>query len=169
MSDRRNLRDAVRDDFEQETGVRWRPWRWIVTALAVLLIIAGVFYGIRWITQPLRTAEGVRERVGNPDNVLYQYEHFHDVCAAVVATDKKIAAKQAEIAAYDKRHPDGDKSDQFQAAPKADRLDTELTGLKQFRADTVAQYNADSAKANRSIFKDHSLPDRLGDDTPTCN
>jgi hypothetical protein len=124
---------------------------------------------VAWLTQPLRTANGVRERVGDPDNVLYQYEHFHDVCAAVAATDKKIAAKQAEIDAYDKRHPDGDKGDQFQAAPKRDRLDTELTGLTQFRADQVEQYNADSAKTNRSLFKDRSLPVRLSDDTPICN
>jgi len=137
----------------------------IGAALAVWLVIVAV----GWLTQPVRTANGVRERVGDPDNVLYQYEHFHDLCAAVAATDKKIAAKKAEITAYDKRHSDGDKSDQFQAAPKRDRLDTELTGLQQFRADQVEQYNADSAKANRSLFKDRSLPERLDDDTPTCN
>ncbi len=124
---------------------------------------------IGWLTQPVRTASEVREKVGSADNVLYQYEHFHDLCAAVVATDKKIAAKQDEIDRYDKRHPEGDKSDQFQAAPKQDRLDTELTGLTQFRADQVETYNADSAKANRSLFKARSLPERIGDDTPTCN
>lgn len=137
----------------------------IGAALAVWLVIVA----IGWLTQPVRTASEVREKVGSADNVLYQYEHFHDLCAAVVATDKKISAKQAEIEAYDKRHPDGDKGDQFQAAPKRDRLDTELAGLQQFRADQVAKYNADSAKANRQLFKDRSLPERLGDDTPVCN
>lgn len=170
MTDRRNLRDAVREGFEEETGVRWRPWRWLLTTVGLCLLVALIVWGVAWITQPLRTANGVRERVGNPDNVLYQYEHYHDMCATVVATDSKISAKQAEIAAYDKRHPDGDdKSEQFQAAPKSYRLETELAGLQQFRADTVAQYNADSAKANRALFKDRSLPERLGDDTPICN
>lgn len=169
MTDRRNLGRAIREDFEEETGINWRPWRWVFTIVAVIAVIALAWGVVGWLTQPLRTANGVRERVGDPDNVLYQYEHFHDLCAAVVATDKKISAKETEIAAYDKRHPDGDKSDQFQAAPKRDRLDTELTGLQQFRAEQAEKYNADSAKANRSLFKDRSLPERLGDDTPTCN
>lgn len=169
MNKPKNLGRAIREDFEEDTGVRFRPWRWFFVALAVLLVIAGVFYGIRWFTQPLRTAEGVRERVGNADNVLYQYEHFHDLCGGVRAIDSKISAKEREIADYDKRHPNGDNGDQFQAAPKRDRLGTELTGLTQQRADQVEQYNADSAKTNRSLFKDRSLPGRLSDETPTCN
>lgn len=169
MTSKRNLGRAFREDFEEEAGVRFRPWKWFFATVAVVLIVLGVFYGIRWMTQPLRTAEGVRERVGNPDNVLFQYEHFHDLCGAVVATDQKIAAKQDEIADYDKRHPHGDPSDKYQAASKRDRLQTELTGLEQFRADQVAQYNADSAKHSRALFKDASLPDRIGDDTPVCN
>ncbi|MEV8639407.1 hypothetical protein AB0395_47925 [Streptosporangium sp. NPDC051023] len=168
-SRRESLRGAVRHDFEEETNIRFRPVRWFFGALAVALAVGLVFWIVGWLTQPLRTASGVRERVGDPDNVLYQYEHFHDLCAGVRADDAKITAKRDEITAYDKRHPNGDKSDQFQAAPKRDRLDTELTGLQQHRADLVETYNADSAKANRSLFKDRSLPERLGDDTPTCN
>ncbi|MFF4417013.1 hypothetical protein ACFYY8_31215 [Streptosporangium sp. NPDC001559] len=166
---RESLHDAVRHDFEEETNVRFRPVRWFFVALTVALVVGLVFWAVGWLTQPLRTASGVRERVANPDNVLYQYEHYFDLCAGVRAIDSKIDAKEAEIAAYDKRHPNGDPSDQYQAAPKRDRLDTELTGLQQQRADLVETYNADSAKANRALFKDHSLPERLSDDTPTCN
>jgi hypothetical protein len=172
MSDKRKPEDlsvVVRRDFEAETGVRFRPVRWFFGIVAVVLAVAAIVWVIGWITQPARTAAGVRERVANPDNVLFQYEHFHDLCAAVAATDSKITAKQDEIAAYDKRHPDGDEADKFQAAPKRDRLDTELAGLKQFRADQVAQYNADSAKQNRGLFKDASLPYRLDESTPVCN
>lgn len=158
-----------RQEFLEETGHKWRPWRWFFAVVGIGLAVWLVFVGVGWLTQPVRTASTIREKTGNADNVLYQYEHFHDLCAGVAATDKKIAAKDAEIKAYDKRHPDGDKSDAYQAAPKRDRLDTELTGLTQNRADLVEQYNADSAKANRSMFKDRSLPERLGDDTPTCN
>ncbi|GHE33096.1 hypothetical protein GCM10017673_40030 [Streptosporangium violaceochromogenes] len=166
---KQSLRNAVRRDFEEETGIHFRPWRWFFGLLAVALLAWLTFAAIGWLTQPLRTASGVRERVGNPDNVLYQYEHFHDLCAGVRAVDSKITAKQDEITAYDKRHPDGDDSDRFQAAPKRDRLDTELTGLKQHRADLAETYNADSAKANRSLFKDRNLPERIDDTTPTCN
>jgi hypothetical protein len=135
---------------------------------AILAVWLGVV-AIGWITQPVRTASEVREKVGDADNVLLTYEHFHDLCAGVRATDQKITAKADEIEAYDERHPDGDKADQFQAAPKRDRLDTELSGLKQHRADLAEEYNADSAKANQALFKDGDLPERIGDDTPTCN
>jgi len=135
------------------------------TALAIWLGVVA----IGWITQPVRTASEVREKVGDADNVLLTYEHFHDLCAGVRSTDQKIAGKQDEIKAYDKRHPDGDASDRFQAAPKRDRLDTELSGLKQARADLVEDYNAASAKANEGLFKDGDLPERLSSDTPICN
>lgn len=147
----------------------FRPLRWAFAAAGAFLAIVVIVWLVGWLTQPLRTSAGVRERVANPDNVLYQYEHFHDLCAGVRAADQKITVKQDEIAAYDKRHPDGDDSDRFQAAPKRDRLDTELSGLKQHRTDLAEQYNADSAKANRSLFKGWSLPERIDDATPTCN
>jgi hypothetical protein len=145
------------------------PWRWFFGIVGAFAAVALIVWGVGWLTQPLRTAEGVRERVGNADNALYQYEHFHDLCAGVRTADAKIYAKQVEIEAYDERHPDGDKSDQFQAAPKRDRLDTELSGLKAHRVELVETYNADSAKGNRSLFKDWSLPERLDDSLPTCN
>lgn len=165
----RNLGDVMREDFEAETGVRWRPGRWIAITLAALLAVTLVGWLFGLLTLPFRTAAGVSERIGNPDNVLFQYEHFHDLCAAVRTDDAQIQAKQDEIKAYDKRHPDGDPSDAYQAAPKRDRLGTELSGLKQHRAGLVETYNADSAKYNRALFKDNSLPDRLDESTPTCN
>lgn len=142
-------------------------WFLAIAGIAVAVWLGVVAIG--WLTQPVRTASEVREKVGDADNVLLTYEHFHEVCAGVRSTDQKIDAKQDEIDAYDERHPDGDKSDEFQAAPKRDRLDTELSGLKAHRADLVEEYNADSAKANRALFKDGDLPERIGDDTPTCN
>jgi hypothetical protein len=159
---KRTLGRTIREGFEDDTDVKFQPIKWLLWVFAVVIVLSLIGWLFGWISQPFRTAAGVREKVGNADNVLYQYEHFHDLCAAVRSTDTKIAA-------YDKRHPDGDDSDKFQAAPKRDRLDTELTGLKQFRAERVEQYNADSAKANRSLFKDNSLPARLDESTPACN
>ena len=143
--------------------------RYILAALGVVLAVyvGGIVLGA--ITLPFRTASGVAERVGDPDNVLYTYEHFHDLCAAVRTADRQVADKQGEIDAYDKRHPDGEPGDQFQAAPKSERLATELSGLQAHRAELAETYNADSAKANRALFKDGDLPERIGDDTPTCN
>jgi hypothetical protein len=143
--------------------------RWWFAILGTIVAVWLGFVLVGWITQPVRTASEVREKVGNADNVINTYEGFHDLCASVRAIDKKIADKQDEIAAYDRRHPDGDPSDRYQAAPKRDRLDTELAGLKSQRADLAEDYNADSAKANKSLFKDGRLPERLDDTTPTCN
>lgn len=143
--------------------------RWI---FAIIGTIVAVWLGVvlvGWVTQPVRTASEVREKVGNADNVINTYEGFFDLCGGVRALDKKITAKRVEIAAYDKRHPNGDSGDRYQAAPKRDRLDTELTGLQQQRADLAEKYNTDSAKANKDLFKSRSLPERIGDDTPTCN
>ncbi|MEO3856115.1 hypothetical protein [Acrocarpospora sp. B8E8] len=166
---KQTLGRATRDAFEEDTEVRFQPLKWLLWIFAVVALLGILGYGIAWFTQPFRTAAAVREKVGTAENVLHQYEHFHDLCAGVAATDDKITIKQGQIDAYNKARPDGDESDKFQTAPKIDRLNTELTALQNQRADAVAKYNADSAKHNRALFKDASLPYRLDDTTPTCN
>ncbi|MEV4116168.1 hypothetical protein [Nonomuraea sp. NPDC049695] len=166
---RRPLGRAVREEFEEGTGITFRPWRWLARIAIAVVLIALLAWALAWVTQPLRTSSGIRERIGNPDHALFQYEHFHDLCAGVIALDQKIALKRDEIADYDQRYPQGDQNDRYQAAPKRDRLQTEMTGLQQQRADQVSKYNADSVKFNRALFKDRNLPERLNESTPSCN
>ena len=70
-----------KDEFREETGVAWRPWRWFFSVITVGLAVWLVFAVIGWVTQPVRTAGQIRERVGDADNVLFQYEHYFDLCA----------------------------------------------------------------------------------------
>ncbi|RBQ21553.1 hypothetical protein DP939_02255 [Spongiactinospora rosea] len=143
--------------------------RYLFAAVGVFLAVYVGLLLLGVATLPFRTAAGVAERVGDPDAVLYNYEHFFDLCADVRTADRQIADKEVEIAAYERRKPDGEPGDRFQAAPKGERLATELAGLREHRADLAETYNADSAKASRNVFKPGTLPKRIGDTTPTCN
>lgn len=162
-------RKTFREEFYEETGFRWRPWKWFFSAIGIGLGLYLALLLIGAVTLPFRTASGVAEKVGDPNSVIYNYEHFFDLCTKARVFDTQISNKTRQIEDYDKRHPKGDEGEKYAAVPKRDRLATELDALRTGRVEVVETYNADSAKANRSLFKAGSLPLVLSDDPAVCN
>ncbi|GAA1623862.1 hypothetical protein GCM10009733_020630 [Nonomuraea maheshkhaliensis] len=159
---------TFREEFEEEFGFRWKPWRWLIAAIGVVLIIVLIAYVIGWITQPARTAAGVRERVGNADNALFQYEKFHDACAAIVASDKQYQTAKTAAESHDKRMQ-GKPDPLGRNADESSRLHQVADGFLYTRQKAAEQYNADSRKWTQDLFKSKSLPYRIGDATPDCD
>lgn len=161
---KRTLGRAIREDFEDETDVKFQPLKWLLWIFVAILVI----WLIGWLTQPLRTTAGVRERVGNADNVLFQYEKFHDQCAAVVTFDEQYATAQAAAEAHDKRT--AGKADPLgRNADESARLHQVADGLKFARQSAAQRYNADSRKWTQDLFKSKSLPYRIDESTPSCD
>jgi hypothetical protein len=123
---------------------------------------------IGWISQPARTAAGVRERVGDPDNALFQYEKFHNACAAIVAWDKQYETAQAAAKRHDKR-TQGKPDPLGRNADESNRLHQVADGILLTRQQAAEQYNADSRKWTQDLFKSRSLPFRISDATPDCD
>lgn len=167
-NDLRPLGRAVREDFEKDTGIRWHPVRWFLAAVAIGLVIWLIFQLVGWITQPARTAAGVREKVGNADNALFQYEKFHDACGAIVAFDQQHATAQASAEAFDKRTA-GKPDPLGRNADESNRLHQVADGLLYARQSAAQRYNADSRKWTQDLFKSKSLPFRIDDSTPDCD
>lgn len=164
----KSLGDVIREDFEDETGARWQPLKWVLWAVAIVAVIALGFYLIGWFTQPLRTAAGVRERVGNADNAIFQYEKFHDLCGGIVAYDQQHATAKAAAEAHDKRT--AGKDDPIgRNADESARLHQVADGILFARQQKAQQYNADSRKWTQDLFKSKSLPYRIDDSTPDCD
>lgn len=168
MNDRRNLGRTIREDFEQETGIHWRPLRWTIYIVSTVIIIALLGWGVGWLTQPLRTAAGVRERVADPGNALFQYEKFHDACGAIVTYDKQHKIAQDAADKHDKR-TEGKPDPIGRIADESDRLHQVADGIQMARQSAAEQYNADSRKWTQDLFKSKSLPYRIGDETPQCD
>ncbi len=93
----------------------------------------------------LDSAEGVLDRTLNPDNVIYNYEWFHDTFRAVQARVAQVGGHRTLLRGETDRD-------------ERTRLKLEIAAMQQSCRDMVAQYNANSAKINRSVFKGRTAP-----------
>jgi hypothetical protein len=91
------------------------------------------------------TIEGVADRTLDPDNVIHNYEWFHDTSEAIEARLPQIADYVQYIA------------DETDPAEKQ-RLRTELNAMRQSCRSMVSDYNANSKKVNVSMFKGRTAP-----------
>lgn len=136
-----------------------------VVKIGIYLLIAIAFLaalgaGIRIIFFPARQAAKIVERTLDGDNVIYNYEWFHDTYEDIQALDRKIeVAREARDKANELYGPVGEWS--FDQNQEYSRLASVLQGLVSQRADVAADYNAHARMVNRSIFKDGSLPDYI--------
>jgi len=110
------------------------------TAITLALHAAGVFTTVA--TAPGRIVNRTMSTV----NIIQNYEWFYDANGQINARVGQIAAHAKLIAA------ETDKRERAQ-------LNIELAGMQQSCRELVEKYNANSEKANHSIFKSNNLPD----------
>lgn len=120
-----------------------------------LKLIAGII-GICMVAGALAASTqmgvcGVANRTLDADNIIFNYEQFYDV-------SEKFKAKTHDLATHNElvatAKEEGDKDE-------LRRLRMELAALKSSCRSMASEYNADSEKINRSIFKSNSLPHTL--------
>ena len=95
-----------------------------------------------------QSARDISRKTLNADNVIYNYEHFFDLHAQV-----KNGITAATNAAMGFNLVKGDEA-------KNNKI-TEFNGAVKFTRTVIEQYNADSKKMNRTVFKDWRLPATL--------
>jgi len=114
----------------------------IIMAILILPITCAVHYmACNVATAPTR----VINKVVTADNILHNYEWFYDVL-------HKVKARQGQI----KQHKGFLKSEADSKEKR--RLRIELAAMQQSCRDLVEQYNANSKKLNRRLFKAKDLP-----------
>lgn len=96
----------------------------------------------------LTSAENVAKKTLDADNVIHNYEWFHDV-------DNQVKSRVSQIAAH--REILSGETD----GPEKRSLRIELAAMQQSCRDLVAQYNANSTKINRNIFRGRTAPEAL--------
>ena len=131
------------------------------SGLAVALIgISMVAGGVWLVTVPFRTASGIIERTADPDNVIANYEWFKRQVQDVKAFDAKIMLASLKVEGFEKSAGPREKWT-FDDKQEHARLNSVVLGLESQRASMVAEYNARSQMANRSLFKTNDLPETL--------
>lgn len=138
MSDyRKDYREFQREYF-------WTLPRATFALFAGLALVGGVGFIFNLASQPAR----VVAKTFDADNMIQNYEFFHDANNAVKARVGQIASHKSIIA---------DNTD----ASEKPRLRIELAAMQQSCRDLVGRYNSNATKTNRSIFMGREAPAAL--------
>lgn len=117
-----------------------------------LLAIVGLSVGGSYLSAALKVANAPAEiikKTVDADNILHNYEWFYDFNA-------QYEARLAQIAQHNLLLGYADNSKE-----ERQRLIIEVTGMQQSCRDLATQYNANSKKLNRTLFKSNDLPYEL--------
>lgn len=136
-----------------------KVWHIPVGIIAIGALAIGASYvsgAVSVATAPSRVAQ----KTLNTDNIIHNYEWFRQQAYDVDAIDIKITQNQNSLTALETAL--GARSTwSFDDRQEHSRLTSIVNGLVAQRADMVAEYNARSKMANRSIFKTNDLPETL--------
>jgi hypothetical protein len=112
------------------------------------------------IIYPAEQAGVIAERTLNADNVIYNYEWFHQHYTDWQAAGTNADAKERELNnALTIAGPAS--SWNLATQREISQLRVELSGLRAHRVNIANEYNAHTAMANRDLFRSRSLPERL--------
>lgn len=139
--------------------------KYAFAAIGILLLLAifglfvrAVFFPVNVAGKVMDTTAGVVDKTLNADNVLFNYEMFHDLYngtlqlkANIEQVDKQIADLKAE---YSKPTSQWDK----EGRKRLSFLEDTRNGYLMQYNRNAADYNSNASKLNRKLFKDRSLP-----------
>lgn len=131
-----------------------------VKSVLVLTVMALLVYLIAHAAGVVGTVASAPGRVVNKtlgtDNIITSYEWFYD-------TNAQITARKGQIRAHQKLAVD--ETDKREKS----RLMLEMSAMQQSCRDMTTKYNANSQKANKSLFKSNSLPESFPDNACEVN
>ena len=142
------------DSVSRSAG--WRIAVWIVAAVTVMGVIAGVVYWARVATAPA-TGWGDQQIIVNDGrNRVNAQEWFAGKYGYVKAQDAKIPGMQANLEAT-------------KGTPDEGMWRASLTGLQNLCLQAIAEYNAETAKISRGRWLSPDMPFSLPDgETTDC-
>ena len=123
--------------------------KWIILAIAIVVLTPVIIWGIRWITTPAVGQLEMREQIKSGATRIQAYNYFFDLHAAIQAYDIQLKALQEQLEAT-------------RGEEEKERIRASIAGLKGQRARATNQYNADARKDYTiGQFRDWSLPYQL--------
>lgn len=134
-----------RKDFREAQGdFYWSLPRIFFAVFAALILfgVGGLVFSL--LSQPAR----VISKTFDADNIINNYEWYHDANNQVIARVAQIKGHKGIIA---------DNTDNGEKA----RLRIELSAIQQSCRDLAGRYNSNATKVNRSIFMGKTAPASL--------
>lgn len=131
---------------KSQKGLYGNAVAWLAGILLLVGLIAGIVFGIRWVTAPVKGKLQAREQINSGSFRIAAYNHFFDLCASVQTKEQTIVALEQELATK----PTADRRSQIEASITANRAG---------RADDINTYNADAHKSYTiGQFRSSGLP-----------
>ena len=139
-------------DYKEGVGaVRTEFWSWAFWIILVSVVLGGMGWLINLASVPGK----IISKTMDADNIIYNYEWFHDYNAQYKSRINQISGQKGMI----KDVGDLNTTEKI-------RLNQELQAIRQSCRDIVTRYNANATKTNRSIFMGKEAPEKL--DITTC-
>jgi len=139
--------------------------------LAIIFSLGFISAGLGLITLPghvtsnsVQTAHDVVDKTINVNNALFNYEEFFNKYEGAKMQATNI--KNTEKAIQTLKDTYGEDATKWPKDVRSDysNLQQNIEGYKMMYQKIVQEYNADSQKLNRNLFKSKSLPYMLPDD-----
>jgi len=151
--DRDQLRQDVRDANYAGRRAGLSVLAWLGAAVAVLLVLGGVVWGIKVAVSDAKGA-GDQARITNDGrNRTNAQEWFAGQYEQIKSTDRRIGVAWAEL----------------QAKPGDEFATTNYRGLVNRCMEMVGAYNAEATKVSRGRWRDPALPFQIDESDPTTN
>lgn len=137
--------NEYRRDFKTvQSDYYWTLPRVLGGTFAALVLFGGVGWIYNIASQPAR----VISKTLDADNVINNYEWFHDANGNYLARVSQV--KQFKSLNASESDPQ-----------ERSRLRIEMAAVQQSCRDLSRRYNANASKMNRGIFRERSLPEQL--------
>lgn len=129
----------------------------LVIAVATVTFVT---FSLEYANKVAKSGEEVVEQTIDTDNVLYNYENFKDLYNEAKAQVAKIESAEEQKQGLKETHGEPKEFPEDIRKELAD-LNENIAGFEKQYQSIVKQYNSDSSKLNRNLFKDDNLPAEL--------
>ena len=126
----------------------WTFWKVFWALLFIVIVVGAITWSLGLLSQPAK----ILEKTFDADNIVQNYEWFKQTYQDIQATDIKIKNANAAVMSYVETLGPRDKWDMMDKTEYS-RLNSVVLGLKNYREDLAARYNARSKMVNRAVFK----------------
>lgn len=136
-----------------------------IVGIVFLLAIAGiitkvVFFPVHVADKAVDTANGVVDKTLNADNVLQNYENFKDLYHDAKSQVMNIETAKKSMEQIKETY--GDPSTWTKDVRENYNFQQQnINGYMMQYQSLVKEYNSDSSKMNKNLFKDKNLPSEL--------
>lgn len=132
----------------------------VVGVTLVTFAIKIIFFPVNTINTSLDMTSDIVDDTLTAENAIYNYEYFKKQAESIQALRNKEVTADEAISSFKEIYGDDSKDWKKEDKVEYNRLNTNLTGIKNMLDDAIADYNAKSSMTNRAIFKD-GLPSNL--------